>query len=330
MPTPRPARPLIVMTEGSAPRPLAWLRERAEVVEAAADSPEFADRIADADGLCVRTYTRVDAALLDRAPKLKVVGRGGVGLENIAVPACRARGVEVVYTPAANTIAVGDYVICQMVRLLRPLAEFGTPASPDRPGNLPPGEFKRLRNALRGRQLNELTLGVLGMGRVGRRVGRIAASGFGMRVVYHDVADVSAHVDFPAESVDAATLYRSADVLTIHVDARPGNDGLVGSDNLSLLPAGAVVINTSRGEVLDAAALARLLQSGKLSGAALDVYSPEPPGDDFPLLGLPNVILTPHMAARTESAIENMSWVTRDVLAVVEGRLPEFPAPPTR
>ena len=126
-------RPLVLMTEGSAPRPLAWLRERAEVVEAAADSPEFSDRIGDAVGLCVRTYTRVDDALLDRAPKLKVVGRGGVGLENIDVPACRARGVEVVYTPAANTLAVGDYVICQMVRLLRRSPSSGRPSARTEP-----------------------------------------------------------------------------------------------------------------------------------------------------------------------------------------------------
>ena len=175
--------------------------------------------------------------------------------------------------------------------------------------------------------MNELTLGVLGMGRVGRRVGRIAALGFGMRVVYHDVADVSSQVDFPAESLAADALYRAADVLTIHVDARPGNDGLVGAAQLANLPAGAVVVNTSRGEVLDAAALARELQTKHLTGAAIDVYSPEPPQDDFPLLGLPNVFLTPHMAARTETAIENMSWVVRDVLAATQGRVPEYPAP---
>lgn len=313
-------RPVIVMTEGSAPAPLAWLRERADVREVRPGDPDFAEHLKEADGLCVRTYTKVTPALLDAAPNLKVVGRGGVGLENIDVHACRSRGVEVVYTPAANTLAVGDFVFALMIQLLRPFAPFRDEVHP-------PAEFKRLRDTLRGRQLNELTLGILGMGRVGRRVGRIGALGFGMKVIYHDLVDVADQIDFPAESVTTDELYRTCNVLTLHVDARPENDNLVNADILSCLRPSSVLINTSRGEVLDALALAHALQSGKLSGAALDVYAPEPPPSDFPLLGMENVILTPHMAARTTTAIENMSWVIRDVLRVIEGRPPEFAAP---
>lgn len=314
------ARPVVLVTEGSAPAPLAWLKDRARVVEAAAGTAEFDAALPETVGMVVRTYTRVDAALLARMPKLKVVGRGGVGLENIDVPACRARNVEVVYTPDANTIAVGDLVFGAMVRLVRPWAEFNAIA-------YPAAEFKRLRNALRGRQLNELTLGVLGMGRVGRRVGAIGANGFGMRVIYHDVAPVDARVAFPAQRVSPDALYASADVLTIHTDMRPGNEKLVGEREIALMKPGSILINHARGELLDIDALARALRSGHLAGAALDVFDPEPPASDFPLLGMPNVVLTPHMAARTETAIDNMSWVVRDVLGVCEGGPPENPAP---
>jgi D-3-phosphoglycerate dehydrogenase len=315
-----PDLPIVLVTEGLDPTPLAWLRERARVVEAAPGSPEYDAALPGAAGMVVRTYTRVNADLLARCPNLRVVGRGGVGLENIDVAACRARGVEVVYTPDANTLAVGDFVIGFALQLLRPWAFFRDRA-------YEPAEFKRVRNTLRGTQLNELTVGVLGMGRVGRRVGHLAATGFGARVLYNDLLDVRPHLTFPATAVDKPTLFREADVLTLHTDMRPGNEHLVGAPLLSLMKPTAYLINTSRGEVLDDAALATALRTGKLAGAAIDVFAPEPPGPDYPLLGLDNVLLTPHMAARTHTAMENMNWVIRDVVNVLSGRPPQYPAP---
>ena len=312
--------PRVLVTEGSDAEPLAWLRERATVVEVGPADPSFAAELATADGMVVRTYTKVTASLLAAAPRLRVVGRGGVGIENIDVPACRSRGIQVVYTPDANTLAVGDFVFGYLLQLLRPWNFFA--AEP-----YPPKEFKRIRDAVRGRQLNELTIGILGMGRVGRRVGHIAANGFGMRVIYHDVADVARLLDFPAAAVDPPTLYREADVLTIHVDMRPGNENLVGPAQLAQMRPTAVVVNTSRGEVLDAAALADAVRAGRLAGAAVDVFAPEPPGADLPLLGIDRVLLTPHLAARTHTAIANMSWVVRDVMAVLDGERPRYPAP---
>lgn len=313
-------RPTILMTEGSDPRPIAWLRERATVIEGAADATDFARHLAAADGLLVRTYTRVNDALLAQAPRLKVVGRGGVGLENIDVAACRRRGIQVVYTPDANTLAVGDFVFGYMLQLLRPWAFFSETV-------YAPAEFKRIRNTVRGRQLNELTLGILGMGRVGRRVGHIAARGFGMTVIYNDLLDVQNQLDFSATAVDKSRLYAEADVLSLHVTMLPGNENLIGAPELALMKPGAILINTSRGEVLDAVPLAAALRNGRLAGAALDVYWPEPPVPDFPLLGLKNVLLTPHLAARTTTAMENMSWVVRDVIAVLDGQPPRYPAP---
>ena len=313
-------QPLILVTEGSDPTPLAWLKERAVVIEAAPDSPEFNAALPEVEGMVVRTYTKVNAALLSRAPKLKVVGRGGVGIENIDVKACRARGVEVVYTPDANTLAVGDFVIGYALQLLRPWAFFKDRA-------YEPKEFKRIRDTQRGVQVNELTIGILGMGRVGRRVGKIAANGFGMRVIYNDLLDVKAHLVFEAAAVDKETLFREADIVSLHVDMKAGNENLVGPALLSLMKQTAILINTSRGEALDDVALAEALREKRIAGAAIDVFDPEPPKSDYPLLGLENVLLTPHMAARTHTAIENMSWVVRDVVEVLHGRAPKCPAP---
>ncbi len=316
-----PETPLVIVTEGSDAVPLQWLKEqRVRVIEVSSDDAKFAELLPTAAALVVRTYTKVNETLLAKAAKLKVVGRGGVGLENIDVPACRERGIEVVFTPDANTLAVGDFVFGYLLQLLRPWAFFKDQV-------YEPAEFKRIRNTVRGRQLNELTLGILGMGRVGRRVGHIGANGFGMRVIYNDLIDVQGTLDFPATPVEKPVLYREADILSLHVDMREGNENLVSREQIAMMKPTAVLINTSRGEVLDAGALAEAIRAKKLAGAALDVFWPEPPKGDFPLLGLDNVLLTPHLAARSFTAIENMSWVVRDIVEVLEGRKPKFPAP---
>ena len=313
-------RPTVLVTEGSDPTPLKWLHDEANVIEIAADDPAFDKALAEAEGMVVRTYTKVNDAMLAKAPKLRVVGRGGVGLESIDIAACRRRGVEVVYTPSANTLAVGDFVFGYILQLLRPWCFFRETA-------YEPKEFKRVREVVRGVELHELTIGILGMGRVGRRVGHIATRGFGMKVIYNDLLDVQSQLDFPATAVDKPTLYRTCDILSLHVTMVPGNENLIGAEQLAMLKPTAILINTSRGEVLDAAALASAIREKKLAGAALDVYWPEPPKNDFPLLGFPNVLLTPHVAARTKTATENMSWVVRDVMAVLRGEKPKWPAP---
>lgn len=303
----------VLVTEGSAARPLEHLRSQANVIEAPVDAAPL-DLI---DAMVVRTYTRVDAALLEQMPRLKVVGRGGVGLDNIDVKACRSRGVEVVYTPAANTRAVAEYVFGLMLRLIRPYAPFESAIDSK--------EFKRRRDSMRGRELAELTLGVLGMGRIGSSVGAIAQRGFGMRVLFHDL--ITPSLPFPAEAVSMEQLLESSDILTIHVDGRPENRHLLRGEHFDAMKPDALLINAARGELIDTAALAETLKRGHLLGAAIDVHDPEPPPADYPLLHLRNALLLPHMAARTESAIENMSWVVRDVLAVLDGKPPEWPAP---
>lgn len=300
----------IVVTEGLEAIPFTWLKRHADVREVSYKDPAaLAAALTDAVGLIVRTYTPVHAELLAAAPKLRVVGRAGVGLENIDQNTCAQRGIEVISTPQANTHAVVEYVFNLIFTLARPVVHLKTPVSPE--------EFHRYRKTSRGLELHGKTLGILGMGRIGRAVGRIARA-FDMNVIYNDVMDVSKHVDFSARSVEKPELYRRSDILTIHVSHRPGNTGMISRLALSLLPDHAIVVNTARGEVVDAYALAEALKFGKLKGAALDVHSPEPPGPDYPLWGISNVILSPHLAARTQGAMDAMSWVARDVVAYLD------------
>lgn len=313
--------PLVVVTEDYAPEPIAWLKERCEVVRADQDDPRFPSLLARAAGLAVRTYTRVDAALLDRAPALRVVGRAGVALENIDVPACRARSVEVVHTPAANTRAVVEFFTALLLDALRARTTVVAPVAPD--------DWTRMRNVeyADNRQLDRLTLGVWGFGRIGSGVARVARA-LDMRVIYHDIREIpepSRHGAGPAPLND---LLRESDVVTLHVDFRESNRHIVNAASLAKMKPDAVFINTSRGFCVDPAALAAWLRAHPAAKAMIDVHDPhEPIGADYPLLGVPNAVLTPHIAAGTREAKINMSWVVRDIWRVLSGEPPEFPAP---
>ena len=314
--------PRVVVTERLDAGCAAWLAERADVVWVDhTDADAVAGALADAAGAVVRTYTQVDAAFLKAGPGLKVVGRAGVGLDNFDLLACRAAGVRVVYTPDANTQAVVEYVTGLMLDHVRPRTALSAGADAE--------TFHALRTTEVGRQLNELAFGTLGFGRIGKRMGAVAHA-IGMRVLACDVlpeAPLRAAVDYPVELVDRATLYRESDVLSIHTDGRPENRGLVDGAALDRLKPDVLLINAARGMLLDHAALPEWARAHPAARTLLDVHDPEPPAPDTPLHGLPNVTLLPHLASRTGTALKNMSWVVRDVAAVVEGREPEHEAP---
>lgn len=311
----------VIQTEHLAPDAAAWLAERCTLVRSSPDDPRFGAALADAAGLVVRTYTTVDAALLARAACLRVVGRAGAGLDNIDVGACRARGVEVVYTPDANTQAVVEFVIAQLTSLLRPGVVLSEPVALE--------SWKRLRDRRVDRpQMSEMTLGLLGMGRIGRRLARIAAAIGFQRVLYHDLLRIAPPDRFGAVPVSPEQLFREADVVSLHVDGRPANRQFVGEALLQRMKPDVVFLNTSRGYVVDSSALASFLRDHPGSVALLDVHDPEPFDAGYPLLGLPNVRLFPHMAAATRRADLDMSWVVRDVAAVLAGDAPRFAAPP--
>jgi phosphoglycerate dehydrogenase-like enzyme len=315
-----PDRPLVIQAEELDAPAAAWLAERARLEVCRFDSgARFQELLALADGVVVRTYCRVDQTFLDRAPKLKVVGRAGVGLDRIDVETCRARGVEVVHTPDANTTAVAEYVFALLLDETRPRVVVNRA--------LDLAQWNKVRKELEARrQLREMTLGIWGMGRVGRAVTRIAA-GIGMRVIYHDLLDITPDQRFGATPVSRGELLRESDVLSVHVDARASNRHLVNAEALALLKHDAILVNTSRGFVVDDEALRVFLLKNGAARAILDVHDPEPIEPFHPLLGVPNASLSPHLAAATRLAHANMSLVVRDVWNVLCGEKPEHPAP---
>ena len=307
------AKPTVVVSETLDDEALDYLAEHAEVIRATPEN--VLDVIGPADGLCVRTYTQVDGALLAAAPRLKVVGRAGVALENIDVLACRTRGVEVVHTPEANTLAVVDYTMAAILRMNRrfwPMTGFMTDE-----------EFHGVRRQTFGRFLADATLGVIGAGRIGSRVAK-AAAGLGMTVLYNDILDIA--LDCDARSVDKPTLYAESDIVTIHVPLTDLTNKMINAESLGRFKTGAQFINAARGPCVDYDALGAALRRGKLSAATVDCHDPEPPPPDYALFDLDSAYLTPHTAARVPRAMANMSKVVEDIVAVLEGREPRFPA----
>lgn len=264
--------------------------------------------LADADALIVRNRTRVDAALLARAPKLRVVGRLGVGLDNIDVPACEARGIAVIPATGANALAVAEYVVCTVMLLLRG-AYLSTAEVAD--GKWP-------RAALGGgRETAGKTLGVVGFGGIGRLVAKLA-QGLGMKVIATDPAIAADEPAWRASGVayrGLDDLLAEADAVTLHVPLTRDTRHLLTAERLARMKPGAVLVNTARGGVIDEAALARALAGGHLGGAALDVFETEPLPAGSPLSGVPNLVLTPHIAGVTRESNERVSRVVAEKVA---------------
>jgi len=312
-------RAKVVVCESLSAEAERWLRGRCEVSTSGQDEADLLRALAGAHGLVVRTYTQVTADVLRGAPNLRVVGRAGVGIDNIDLSECRSRGIIVVYRPDANTQAVVEFVTAAVTGALRPPPRVTRPMSFE--------DWQTMRtNAAVARQMSERTLGVLGLGRIGRRIAEVARV-IGFRTIYHDLRDVPPHERAGAEPVPMDDLFRLSDVLSVHVDGRASNRRLISERWINLMKADVLFVNTSRGFVVDARALARFLAANPEAGAYLDVHDPEPVDASYPLLGMPNAHLSPHVAGRTDAALREMSWVVRDVVAVLEGHAPEFPAP---
>jgi (S)-sulfolactate dehydrogenase len=267
--------------------------------------------LAEARALIVRNRTRVDAALLDAAPRLRVLGRLGVGLYNIDLEACRRRGLEVIPAAGANADSVAEYAILSVGMLIR--GAFQSTAA------IAAGEWPRERLST-GREMAGKTLGILGFGDIGRRVARLARA-FGMRVIAHDPVlpiDHSGWAETGTEAVPLATLVAEADAVTLHVPLEPATRGLVSAEFLAAMKPGAVLVNASRGGVVDEAALAAALRAGHLGGAVLDVFEQEPLAPGNPLASAPSLILTPHIAGATqESNLRVSSLIAARVLVAL-------------
>lgn len=310
-------RPIVLITEPIAPAPLAWLREHADarVLEMPAPTPE---QLAAANALIVRTYTVVDEAMLAQAPNLRVVARAGVGLDNIDLDACRARNIPVVHTPEANAQAVVEYVTAMMLRTLRPIERLTAPL--DQP------EWTALRTrAVTPRSAVGSTLGIIGLGRIGSGVARVAQA-LGMHVRYTDIRDIDEADRCGAEPSDLLNLARACDVISVHVDGRTGNRHLLNHSFFEAMRPEGVLINAARGFVIDTRAACAFARANPNATLILDVHDPEPIPADSPLWSQPNAILTPHIAAGTREAKEAMSWVVLDVMRVLGGQPPLHPA----
>jgi len=269
--------------------------------------PDLVDRrdalaaaLAGADALVVRNRTQVDATLLAAAPGLKAVGRLGVGLDNIDLPACQARGIAVLPATGANARAVAEYVIASALMLLR--------GAYHRSAQVAAGAWPRTELS-NGLEAESRTLGVVGFGGIGRLTARLA-QGLDMQVVAHDPMlrdDDPAWRDARVQPLPLHDLLGRADVLTLHIPLTDATRNLLDARRLAAMKRGAVLINTARGGIVDEAALADALRSGHLRGAAIDVFGDEPLPADSPLAGAPNVVLTPHIAGLTQEANARVS-----------------------
>lgn len=299
----------IVVAERFEPWAVERLRAAGEVRElSACDQATLLAAVADADALLVRTYAKVTNEVIAAAPRLRVIGRGGVGLENIDVAAARAAGIAVVHTPAAATEAVADLAVGLMLGVLRRIREADAAVREER--------WREVRDGAASREMGELRLGIVGMGRIGRAVARRCRHGFGMRVLYNDIADVGP-LDTPAERVDRPRLYAESDIVSLHVPLTEQTRGMIGARELAQFKPGALLINTARGAVVDGAALAQALVEQHLGGAGLDVFDVEPLPTGHPLLAAPHTLLTPHIAARTIGGLHRMNEVVEEVIAVL-------------
>lgn len=287
------------------------LDEAADVVRPpASDEQTLAEYVADCDALIARTHTKVTRRVLAAGKRLRAVGVAGVGLDRVDLDAARELGVQVLYKPLATSDAVAEFTVALMLQLLRPIPRLA--------GEYAQGQFRKARAKPHGRELRDLTVGIIGMGRIGSRVGRICGQGFGAKVLYNDIVDVGPF-PFASRPVDKAKLLAESDIVTLHVPLTEQTRGMLGPEALATLPPHALLVNTARGEVVDTAALAAVLKSNDLGGAALDVTDPEPLPDDHPLFHLGNALLTPHAAARTFAGVQRMYSIVDDVLGVLTG-----------
>jgi D-3-phosphoglycerate dehydrogenase / 2-oxoglutarate reductase len=249
--------------------------------------------LADADALVVRSAVQVDDALMEHAPKLRVIGRAGVGVDNIDAEAATRRGVVVMNTPGANAVAVAELTIGLMLALARKL--------PIANNTMHAGKWEK--KSLQGAELRGKTLGILGLGRIGLEVAR-RARGFGLEIIGSDPF-VSAAVarENGIRLVSLDELIAGSDYLTLHVGLTPQTHGIINSKTIAAMKKGVRIINCARGELVEEEALVTALKSGQVAGAALDVFTVEPPKDS-PYAALDNVILTPHIAGSTAEAQE--------------------------
>src|SRR5213592_37817 len=304
----------ILITDGLDRTAVEILRKGNDVNVRDLDGKGLLAAIPEYQALVVRSRTKVTKEVLFRGARLKVVGRAGVGVDNIDIDEATARKIIVVNAPTASTVSVAELAIGHMISLLRhlPMADRSVK------------EGKWDKKGLEGRELHGKVLGLLGSGRIGGEVAK-RAHAFGMEVIAFDP-----YLSLPTADglgirlVDKESLFRNADFVSVHAALTPETKGLLGRDELALMKRTAVLVNCARGEIVQEGALAEALRSGTIAGAALDVFEKEPPAGS-PLLAAPHVVFSPHLGASTEEAQARAGAIIADqVLKALEGKRPEF------
>lgn len=304
----------ILITDDLSPQSFARLDEADDVAYDLVTglTPEtLAERIVGYDGLIVRSSVKVTEAVFAAADKLKVVGRAGVGVDNIDINAASMKGVIVMNTPGANTIATTEHAFALMLAICRHL--------PQAHMTMKAGQWNR--KAFIGHQLYRKTVGIIGIGRIGARMA-LRCQAFGMEVLAYDpyLSDEVAH-ELKIKPVDLPELLANADFITLHAALTSQTEKLIDADAIAQMKDGVYLVNAARGALIDQAALVDGLKSGKIAGAALDVFTDEPLSPDNPLLALDNVILTPHIAASTVEAQRDVgTQIVDQVIEALRGR----------
>jgi len=260
---------------------------------------ELINRISEYDALLVRSATKVTKEVIDAAKNLKVIGRAGVGVDNIDVEAASKKGILVMNTPGGNTISAAEHTMSMLLALSRSIPQ----------ANISLKSKQWEKKKFLGTEVFKKTLGIIGLGRIGGEVAKRAQS-FGMEIIVYDPYISKAHArELGVKLVSFPELTKQADYITIHVPLTPETKHIINKETIAQMKEGVKIINCARGGIIDEAALAEAVKSGKVGGAALDVFENEPPFDS-PVLGLENIIVTPHLGASTEEAQIN---VARDI-----------------
>jgi len=268
--------------------------------------------IADADALVIRSATKADAALLGYATNLKAIARAGVGVDNVDLDFATDKGIVVMNTPDGNTISTAEFTFGLMLSLARHI--------PQAHGSLAGGKWDR--KSFTGVELRGKTLGIVGFGRIGRQVAKRALA-FDMNVIAYDpfvLPDMAA--DLGVAMVNLDTLYAQSDFVTLHTTVTDESRYMINAATLSKMKKGVRIINAARGVLINDADLAEAIKSSQVGGAALDVFEPEPPSADNPLMGLAGVVHTPHLAASTSDAQNNVALDAAQLIldALLQGR----------
>jgi D-3-phosphoglycerate dehydrogenase len=275
---------------------------------------ELAKLIPGYDAVIVRGRTKITAQILNAASKLKVVARSGVGLDNIDLETARKKSIQVVSTPAAPTTSVAELVIGLILCLLRKIPQSDRTMK----------EGKWIKAELMGSELRSKTVGVIGAaGRIGLEVARIATQGFGAKVFGYDVIDYAERAKQIGLHVvpELPDLLKDADIVTIHVPYMPSTHHLLNDKTINAMKNGGILINASRGDIVDGQGLLQALKAGKLAGACLDVFHNEPPAEDWEkeLVRLPNVVCTSHIGAQTvECQRLESTMVAEDIVRILK------------